>query len=109
MQDYKMKPIEFREMLDDAISAGRAKRLIGRAIYHGALRSGYGTIVKLPTGYYIAGYTKCTHKGCKRYRKVYFGSGCHHGAFCYAYNRAGVYLGDFRNVEYRCKEHYEKG
>jgi len=100
-----MKPIEFREQLDGAIEKGRANRLVGRKIYHSALRTGYGTIVKLPTGFYIAGHVKCTAKGCKSYRKVYFGSGCHFGAFCYAYNRQGDYLGDFRNVEYRCGEH----
>lgn len=100
-----MKPIEFREKLDEAIEKGTANKLVGHKIYHPALRTGYGTIVKLSWGYVIQGKTKCTHKGCKMDRMIYFGSGCHFGAFCYAYDRKGNYLGDFRNVEYRCREH----
>lgn len=100
-----MRPIEYREVLDNAIEGGYAKRLLGRKIYHPALSTGYGEVINLDGRYYIEGLTKCTEKGCKSYRKIYFGSGCHHGAFCYAYNRKGKYLGDFRNVEYRCRKH----
>jgi hypothetical protein len=98
--------IEWLEELDEALEDGTADKFVGQEIYHGALRSSKGVIVKIPTGFYVKGLTKCTHKGCKRYRTVYFGSGCHFGAFCYAFNpKTGEYIGDFRNQEYRCEKH----
>lgn len=97
---------DLRDDLDDAISEEKAVRLIGKETYHPQMSGGKGTIVKVNGNYYIRGKVKCARKGCTKYRVLYFGSGCHSGAFCYAYNpRTKQFLGDFRNVEYRCENH----
>ncbi len=95
-----------REHLDTAIEQGRAARLVGREVYHPAAQGGRGVVVKRPAGFMIRAVVKCARSGCARRRVVYFASGCHHGAFCYAKDpNTGAYLGDFRNVEYRCAKH----
>jgi len=91
--------------LDDITDNGMSlEPLVGWRISHDMFGEA-GRLVKLDSDpedrqFAVRWIMKCAR--CPKRMTVYTGSGCHHGAWCYAVDRKGEYIADLRNDGLLC-------